>query len=184
MDVYFTESSVNVSGEQTIFDLTINISSGAEIPYFYGGQFVLEWNCSLFEIRNVYIANNALGHLPWYNVSNGGLLEWTHSLPTGCSLTGSNPQCLDENQGKSNFVVDFSNFYGIAAWGEGVNIPAGMEGTLVDKVRFRTYSGGDFKTGTTNISIVPYRKLCGFLAGSYDYDLDNITWTGTSVTVE
>ena len=59
-----------------------------------------------------------------------------------------------------------------------------MEGTLVDKVRFRTYSGDDFKTGTTDIAIVPYRKLTGYLDGSYDYDQDNITWTGTSVTVE
>lgn len=165
-----------MSGELTNFDLMINISSGAEIPYFYAAQWVLEWNCSLFEIRNVWIAGNAVGRL-W----NGS--EWIESDYTGCSLTGSNPQCPVSTQGKSNFLVEWTNHYQLIQNGEGVTVPAGVEGTMLNAVRFRTYSGGDFKTGTTDITFVPTLKTTGYLFGAYDYDQDNVTWTGTSVTV-
>ena len=98
----------------------------------------------------------------------------------GLNPVGDNPQCPDLKQGQVNFLVDWGNYIGLIRDGEGVDVT--KEGTLVT-LGWRTYSGADFKAGTTDIRFVPTMKITGFLNGAYDYTKP-VAWMDTSVTVK
>jgi len=168
--VYFTETDYGVSGEAQDFYTTINITP---IELFYGAQFVLEWNCSLFEMRTAWTRNNGHGYL-----HNGS--EWVKASSVGLNRNGENPQCPDPRQGRVNFLVIWDNYWGIAARGTGINVS--REGTLVT-IGWRTYTGADYREGETGIRFVPTCKVGGYLRGSYDYTRP-VQWIDTTVEVK
>ena len=172
-EIYFTETEYQVSGEGQEFYTTINISP---IELFYGAQFVLEWDCTLFELDGGWTQNN--GHGMLYNGTSPNP-TWVKASDVALNPTGNNPQCPDPKQGRVNFVVEWSDYYGILRDGEGVDVTE--EGTLLT-VRWRTHSGADFKTGDTDISFAPAMEICGYLDGAWDYTKP-VYWHDTSVAV-
>ncbi len=134
---------------------------------------MLEWDCTLFELRTTWTRNNGHGYL--YNGS-----EWIKASSVGLNPTGNNPQCPDPRQGRVNFLVVWDNYWGITARGEGVNVS--REGTLVT-LGWQTYSGTDYSAGTTDIRFVPKTMIGGYLNGAYSYPDRPVVWTGTTVTV-
>jgi len=168
--VYFTQTDYGVSGEAQDFYTAINITP---IELFYGAQFVLEWDCTLFEMREGWTRNNGHGYL-----HNGS--QWVKASEVGLNPTGDNPQCPDPKQGLVNFLVVWDDYWGIAARGTGINVS--REGTLVT-IGWRTYAGADYREGDTGIRFVPTCKVGGYLRGSYDYTRP-VTWTGTTVEVK
>ena len=168
--VYFTQTDYGVSGEAQDFYTTINITP---IELFYGAQFVLEWDCTLFQMRTAWTRKNGHGYL-----HNGS--QWIKASSVGLNPTGDNPQCPDPEQGRVNFLVIWDNYWGIAARGTGINVS--REGTLVT-IGWRTYTGADYREGETGIRFVPTCKVGGYLRGSYDYTRP-VTWTGTTVEVK
>ena len=173
--VYFTQTDYGVSGEAQDFYTTINITP---IELFYGAQFVLEWNCSLFEIREGWTRKNGHGYL-----HNGS--QWIKASSVGLNPTGEQPPAVDtdcpvERQGRVNFLVIWDNYWGIAARGTGINVS--REGTLVT-IGWRTYTGADYREGETGIRFVPTCKVGGYLRGSYDYTRP-VQWIDTTVEVK
>ncbi len=170
-EVFFTESSYSVNGSGADFYTTINISP---IELFFGAQFVLEWDCTLFGIMPGWTQMNGEGQL--YNGSspNPG---WNDAASVGVKLKGDNPQCPDPTQGRANFLIDWGNYVGLTRDGLGVDVT--REGTLVT-VRWRTYSDSEYRTGVTDISFAPTLKLVGIDDGAYEYT-GTVSWAGTSV---
>jgi len=171
--VFFTRSGYGVSGEGTDFYTTINITP---IELLFAAQFVLEWDCTLFELRTGWTQNSGGGRLYNGTSPNPG---WTGATSVGLNPTGDNPQCPDPKQGRANFLVDWSNYQHVPS-GFGVNVS--REGTIVT-LGWRTYSGADFRAGTTDIGFAPTLKLVGFKTGAYDYTRP-VAWMDTSVTVD
>ena len=167
--IYFTETDYQVSGAGQEFYTTINITP---IELFFGAQFVLVWDCTLFELDGGWTQNNGHGYL--YNGS-----EWVKASEVALNPTGNNPQCPDPKQGRVNFLVTWDNYYGIAERGMGVDVSS--EGTLVT-LRWLAHSGADYRTGATDIGFVPKMKIVGYLHGAYEYTKP-VHWHNTSVTL-
>jgi hypothetical protein len=169
----------NVSGECVNFNTQINISTPVE--YFFAGQFVLQWNCSLFELRTTWTMTNGKGKA--YNGS-----QWFTADDNAVGLTGNNPSCPDQNQGRANFLCAWDSYpdtHGLS----GINIsapPSGPAEGILSIQRWRTYGSacvGTYRTGTTEIGFVPELEIVGFKDGDVYYYTDPVTWTNTSVTV-
>jgi hypothetical protein len=163
------------------------------VDLFYGGQWVLEWNCSLFQLNAAWTQNNANARGMLYNATspNPG---WTYVTSSGVSLSGDGNPCPNPAQGNASFMVEWSGYYWVNNPGplghyRGVNVtapPAGpAEGRLI-RARWQTYGalcgGTTFNSGTTDIGFKPELALTGFLDGAYDYPCP-VIWTDTSVTV-
>ena len=61
-DIFFTESNYSVPNDADgceDFFTTINISTPIEL--FFGAQFVLEWDCTLFYIRDSWTQDTGYG---------------------------------------------------------------------------------------------------------------------------
>jgi hypothetical protein len=172
-NIYFTETDYQVSGEGQEFYTTINITP---IERFYGAQFVLVWDCTLFEMDTGWTQSKGVARLYNGTSPNPG---WTDGV-VALNPTGDNPQCPDPKQGRVNFVVEWSDYYGIIRDGEGVDVTE--DGTLLT-ARWRTHSGGDFKSGDTDIRFAPEMEICGYLDGGYQYTKP-VYWHNTSVAVE
>lgn len=168
-EVFFTEPSYGVNGSGTDFFTTINISP---IELFFGAQFVLEWDCTLFELLTGWTRNNGHGQL--YNGST-----WVKATGVGLNPTGNNPQCPDPTQGRANFLIDWGNYAGLTM--DGLGLTATREGTLVT-IRWRTYSDSAYNSGTTGIDFAPTLKLVGIKDGVYEYT-GTVGWTDTLVTI-
>jgi hypothetical protein len=172
-NIYFTETDYQVSGEGQEFYTTINITP---IERFYGAQFVLVWDCTLFEMDTGWTQSKGVARLYNGTSPNPG---WTDGV-VALNPTGDNPQCPDPKQGQVKLVVLWSGYIGIVRDGEGVNVTE--DGTLLT-VGWRTHSGGDFRSGDTDIRFAPEMEICGYLDGGYQYTKP-VYWHNTSVAVE
>jgi len=173
-EIYFTETDYQVSGAGQEFYTTINITP---VELFYGAQFVLEWDCTLFELDGGWTQSNGHGYL--YNGTSPNP-TWVKASEVALNPTGDNPQCPDPKQGRVNFMVTWDDYYGIAERGMGVDV--NREGTLVT-LRWRAHSGADYRTGTTDIRFTPKMKIVGYLIGAYEYTKP-VHWHNTSVTLK
>ena len=174
--IFFTEADYQLSGEGEEFYTTINITP---VELFFGAQFGLEWDCTLFEMETGWTQSDGGGQLYNGTSPNPG---WTRATQVAVNLDGDNSQCPDPTQGLAWFVVDWGNYYGLIERGEGVNMS--KEGTLLT-VKWHTHSGADFRSGTTGIGFVQKMKAIGYLDGPWEYDEHGIEllWSNTSVTV-
>ena len=187
--IFFAESNYQVNGEVQDFYTSINITP---VELFFGAQFGLEWDCTLFEMRDGWTRNNGGGRL--YNGTSPNP-RWTEATQVSVNLGGDNPSCPDPTQGLAWFVVDWGNYWWVThdyrpGLRIGVNVTAPPnalfpdEGQIV-RIRWRTYgpsSGTTFKQGTTYISFVPIMKIIGFRDGPYEYTKP-VEWIGTKVEV-
>jgi len=174
--VFFTESSYSVSGEGTDFYTTINITP---IEVFFAGQFILEWDCTLFELNTGWTQNNGKGRA-W----NG--TQWIDANDNSCNLIGENPQCSDPKQGRAAFLVAWDNYPDTHDF-DGIDISAPPKGPaegVFSVVAWRTLSGADFSTGSTEIRFMPTTMLVGFEDGDVYYYTRPVMWGNTSVTVK
>ena len=187
--IFFTEANYQVSGEVQDFYTTINITP---VELFFGAQFGLEWDCTLFEMRTGWTRSHGGGRLYNGTSPNPG---WTRATQVAVNLDGDNNQCPDPTQGLARFAVDWGNYWWITHDYQpglriGVNVtapPAGPDEGQIVRIRWRTYgpsSGTTFNQGTTDINFIPGNpcKIIGFWNGPYEYTKP-VEWTGTKVEV-
>jgi hypothetical protein len=190
-DVFFEETSYNVQNDGNgceNFFITVNMSTPVHL--FYGARFGLEWDCTLFYIRDAWTQNNGHGRL--YNGTSPNP-NWSDATKVNVSLAGSScPNIGAGDQGRANIVVDWSNYWQVVHNGKGVNVtappgspPYPAEAELI-YIGWRTAGPGCWgkavNNGSTDIRFVPTLKLMGYDGGIFNYS-GSITWHNTSVTV-
>jgi hypothetical protein len=196
IDIFFTNTSRTITGPCVQFWTWINISTPVEL--FFAGQFLLEWDCNLLELRTTPTQN--LGHGRAWNGS-----EWFDSDDNALNLLGTDTHCPEQGtypspngQGRSAFLVAWDSYpdtHSCGPWsGCGINISAhpntSLEEAYWSGLRWRTSGpacyGTTANTGTTDITFRPTLMIVGYADGDYDYYDDHprtITWYNTSVTV-
>jgi hypothetical protein len=159
------------------------------VDYFFAGQFVLVWDCNLFELRTVGTQNNGKG-----NAYNGSV--WHLANQNAVGLTGTDATCPNQGtfpvpnaQGRANFLAAWDT-YPDTHNNNGINIsapPSGPAEAVLSMQLWRTTGAACYgtaaNTGTTDIGFVPTLKIVGFKDGKEMEYTDPVAWTNTSVTV-
>jgi hypothetical protein len=194
VDIFFVNSSYNISDDGCVqFWTWINISAPLEL--FFAGQFQLEWDCNLLELRTTPTQNLGKGRI-W----NGS--AWFTSNDNALNLIGHDSKCPEQGtypapnaQGRAAFLVAWDNYPDThSCWkysGCGINISPHPNTSLPEAkwsgIRWRTTGpacyGTTANTGITDILFRPTMMIVGYADGEYLYDDREVSWYNTSVLV-